>query len=358
MRAISLPPVRYDATAQRPAWGDLPVPVRDAIEERLGGPVVAVAPAGAGFTRGFAAVVTVGAGSAASAGNAASAGSATGACSVAGTGTGAGGRAFVKATDIDYLVDEYRREAMVGTALPAGVPMARPRWAAAVGDWYLLCLDAIDGHVPALPWRPEELHMVLSTWAVTAELLSGAGDELDLWDFTDVARAELTAWREIHAHRAPLPAMPRYARAHLGELADLERALLDRTCGYPGLMHGDLRLDNVLVATEGDRAWLCDWNHACRGPAWFDTVTLLVTAYASGFDADALYTRHPTTREAPADALDVTLAAISGFWLSHADRRSDASRSIAGHQRWSGEVALGWLAERRGWPLDPPVRTW
>ena len=322
VRAITLPPVRYDATAERPARAELPAFVREAIEERLGAPVADITPAGAGFTRGFAATV---------------------------------GGVFVKATDIDYLVDAYRREALVAEFLPEGVPAARPRWTIEVRDWYVLALDALDGHVPALPWEPVELHAVLDAWAETARLLTRTPEWV--WDFSDLARAELTGWQEIHAHRAPLPAMPRYARAHLAELAALERALPELAAGYEGLMHTDLRLDNVLVA--GARAWLCDWNHACRGPAWFDTATLLVTAYASGLDTDTLFAGHPTAAGAPGDALDAALAAASGLWLSRADRRSEASRSLGDHRRWSGSVALSWLAERRGWPvLDPPVQTW
>ena len=39
-----------------------------------------------------------------------------------------------------------------------------------------------------------------------------------------------------------------------------------------GLMHGDLRVDNIHVTTE--RVWLIDWANAARGPLVFDAVFL------------------------------------------------------------------------------------
>ena len=58
MRPVSLPPIRYGATAVRPEWSDLPQAARDAIGARLGSPVVTATSAGGGFTQAFAAVLT------------------------------------------------------------------------------------------------------------------------------------------------------------------------------------------------------------------------------------------------------------------------------------------------------------
>jgi len=314
----------YRSTASRPRWSALPAHVRSSIEAALGGPVVRADVAAGGFTRGFAAVLTVADGS----------------------------RAFVKATSIDYLVDAYRRESSVVAALPTGVPAARLRWTASSHGWYVLCLDAISGSMPSLPWSAADLAAALDAWALTAHLLRSGLATLDLPSFGDIARETFTVWRDIHGHQAPLPEMPRFALAHLVELAQLERRLVALAFSSE-IMHGDLRLDNVLVepgpAGTGGRAWLCDWNHVCRGPAWFDTLSLLVTAYASGHDANALFAGHPTASAAPGDAPDAGLAALAGLWLSRAGRASDASASIRQHQRWSGEMALHWLGTRRGW---------
>jgi hypothetical protein len=75
-------------------------------------------------------------------------------------------------------------------------------------------------------------------------------------------------------------------------------------------------------------------------------VTLLVTAYASGLDVDAAL----EPWQPPEDGVDGALAALGGYWLTRAaSGPSSASPHSRQHQRFSGEQALAWLAERRGW---------
>jgi len=320
MRPVSLPEVAYGATAVRPDWGDLPAALRDAISLRLGAPVVAAATAGGGFTRAFAAVLT----------------------------TAAGERAFVKAAPLtEPIADWYAREAAVTAALPAVVPAARPRWTLAAEGHFVLCLEAIPGHVPALPWAPSHLSAALTAWRTSAVALGRPGAELlalGLPRLGDIVRDELSWWSEIAAGRAPLPPAPAWVPGRLGELAALERGLPELVTG-PGMMHGDLRVDNVLLDGYGG-AWLCDWTWPCLGEPWFDTVTLLVTAYASGLDVDAAL----QPWQAPDVGVDGALAALGGYWLASAARGpSSASPHSRQHQRFSGEQALAWLAERRGW---------
>lgn len=320
MRAVSLPEVAYGATAVRPDWGDLPVALRDAIGLRLGAPVVAAASAGGGFTRAFAAVLT----------------------------TAAGERAFVKAAPLsEPIADWYAREAAVTAALPAAVPAARPRWTLVAEGHFVLCLEAIAGHVPALPWAPGDLSATLTAWRTSAVALRRPGPELlavGLPRLGDIVRDELSCWSEVAAGRAPLPPAPDWVPSRLGELAALERGLPELVTGA-GLLHGDLRVDNVLLDRYG-AAWLCDWTWPCLGQPWFDTVTLLVTAYASGLDVDAAL----EPWQAPAAGVDGALAALGGYWLTSAARGpSSASPHSRQHQRFSGGQSLAWLAERRGW---------
>jgi thiamine kinase-like enzyme len=145
-----------------------------------------------------------------------------------------------------------------------------------------------------------------------------------------------------------MPPAPAVAAARLRELAALEAALP----GYAdttAVIHCDLRVDNVIIDGSG-AAWLVDWNWPCHGPAWWDTAGLLITAYASGLDADALFAAHPTTADAPTDALDCALATLAGYLLSRAAAApTDASWHARDHQRWSGTQALAWLAARRDW---------
>jgi aminoglycoside phosphotransferase (APT) family kinase protein len=321
MRPISLPQIPYGATAVRNDWSDLPPAVRDAIGARLGAPVTAVTSAGGGFTRAFAAI----------------------------TETAAGERAFVKAAALtDPTADWYAREAAITAALPDEVPAARPRWTFAEAGYFVLGLDVIDGAVPALPWTPNALDAALSAWATSASALAKPPAALvtaGLPSLSDLLRSELSCWSPIAAGHVPMPAAaPEWAAALIDELAALERDAPPLVAGE-GMLHGDLRVDNVLIDRTG-AAWLCDWTWPCLGAAWFDTVTLLVTAYASGLDPDALL----EPWHAPAAGVDGALAALSGYWLVRASGEpSSASPHSRQHQRFSGEQALAWLAARRGW---------
>jgi aminoglycoside phosphotransferase (APT) family kinase protein len=142
----------------------------------------------------------------------------------------------------------------------------------------------------------------------------------------------------------PHPAADTVAPARLRELVALERALPE-LAGGTAMMHGDLRIDNVMIDRAG-AAWLCDWAWPCLGAPWFDTVTLLVSAFASGLDADARLAGW----DAPDEGVDGALAALAGYWLVRADGGpSSASPHSRQHQRFSGRQALAWLADRRGW---------
>jgi hypothetical protein len=325
MCAASLPPVPFDATAERPDWLDLPAGVRAAIERRIG-TVTRARTARGGFTRGFTAVLE----------------------------TAAGERSFVKAASFaeqPHLTDWYAREAQVIDLLPPRLPVARVRWTMAAAGYVVLCLDAIDGTMPRMPWIAAELEATLTAYAAVATALREPPSDLvalGLPRLADLAREDLSCWQPIAAGRQPLPPVPAGTADRLPELAALE----SRLPGYAeteALIHCDLRLDNVLIDRSG-RAWLCDWNWLCHGPAWFDLASLLLTAYASGHDADAIFTGHPAASGAPPDALDSALAALAGYFITRAaDEPGTATPHVRGHQRWSGEVALAWLADRRGW---------
>lgn len=320
MRPVSLPQVAYGATAVRPNWSDLPQPLRRVIERRLGAPVISAVSAGGGFTRSFAALVE----------------------------TAAGDRAFLKAAPFgDPNADFYAREASVTAALPPEVAAPRPLWTMAEAGSFVLCLEAVEGHVPAMPWDPGELSNALEAWRVAASALRTPPPGIELPALGDIVRHELSWWSQIHAGRVSMPPAPRWAAGRVPELAALEQGL-PALVTAPGMLHGDLRIDNIIIDGYG-RARLCDWTWPCAGPAWFDTVTLLVTAYASGLDTDRLL----ESWDAPDAGGDGALAAMSGYWLSRAaGGPSSASPHSRQHQLFSGVQALSWLASRRGWSID------
>jgi len=327
MRATSQPPIPYARTAQRPQWAELPAVLREAISARLGAPVTAAHTVGGGFTPGFVGVVE----------------------------TATGERSFIKSAlrpDQDVIADFYATEATVSARLPAALPAARLRWTLNTPSYVVLCFDAIDGQMPEPPWQPAALDTALDTWARAAAVLAAPPPELvalRLPRLIDHVPVILQQWTAVAHGTAPSAAMPDWALAQLPALTALE-AKASRYLDADTLTHLDLRADNVIIDSTG-RGWICDWNWLCHGPAWFDTVGMLVGAYAGGHDTDRLFAEHPTSQGAPSDALDVALAAFAGYWLEHACRPGHpGSPHIRPHQRWHGEQALAWLATRQGWP--------
>ncbi|WP_051797862.1 phosphotransferase [Catenuloplanes japonicus] len=326
MGVISLPEVPYGATAVRPAWADLPAELRAAIAARLGSPVTWATSAGGGFTRGFAGVVD----------------------------TASGERFFLKAAALAHerhLADWQYREVAITGALPPAVPAARPRWSLTAAGYYVTCLDAVDGTVPQLPWSPTHLRAALDAWATAADALADPPAELLAMDLPPLSRLlerELSSWTDVVAGLEPKPSSS-IALRHLPELAASEQ-LTPGFCEGSNVIHGDLRVDNIMIDSSTGAAWICDWTWCARGAAFFDTASLLVSAHASGLDASSLFFEHPTGRNVPPEALDAVLASLSGYWLARAaSGPSSASPYIRGHQRWSGNMALHWLATRRGW---------
>ena len=324
-----MPP--YPAAAGRPAWSALPAGLRGAVAERLGGPVVAVRSAAGGFTRGFAGVLH----------------------------TADGSAAFVKAAaaaEHPHLVDWYAREAAILDRLPVGLPVPRRRFTLHASGWYALGVDAIAGRSPA---SRDELTAAATAYAdVAAALAAPPAALLALRPphLADLARDDLLRWGDVAAGREPLPALPAGVRDRLPELVALESRLPAYAAAASGLVHGDLRPDNVLIDAAG-RAWFLDWTWLCHGPAWFDLVTLLL-GYADDPDPGspdgdlaALLTGHPAVAGTPPDAVDVTLAALAGYFLTTAAEPTPptASPELPAHQRRNGERALAWLARRRNW---------
>src|SRR3954452_24178689 len=127
-----LPSVPHGRTAVRLGWRFLPPEVRALVEARLGAPVSAAVSQDAGFTPGFASVLT----------------------------TATGDRAFVKAASkaaqpeiAASYAEEARKLALLGDAIPA----PRLDWVDDDEGWVVLGLEAVDARQPRRPWRSDDL---------------------------------------------------------------------------------------------------------------------------------------------------------------------------------------------------------
>jgi hypothetical protein len=286
--------------------------LRSLIAQRLGSPVVSAESAGAGFTPGFASVLTCEDGS----------------------------RHFVKAASKKaqrVFADCYREEARKLRALPSGLPVPRLLWSHEDDLWVVHELEYVEGANPARPWRRSDLDACLDSLEVLADKLTPPPLRLDT--FADDFAACLSGWDHM---RRVAPELP-----HLEEAAALAARFEEATAGDT-LVHTDGRDDNFLVA--GDRAMLCDWNWPVVGARWIDTVVLLIAAHGDGLDADAILAERRLTRDVDPEHVDAFLALITGYFF---ERRDDpvpsSSPYLRLHQDWYAEATWSWLGKRRWW---------
>jgi aminoglycoside phosphotransferase (APT) family kinase protein len=305
--------IPHGRTARRLEWAHLPPQVRSVVEERCGSPVVSAVSQGAGFTPGFASVLTCADGT----------------------------RHFVKAASAvaqRMFADSYREEARKLRALPPTAPAPRLLWSLD-GDWVVLGLEYVESRAPARPWRMPELDACLDALEVVARELTPAPADLRLTTFA----TELGAWPAYWDHVRTTRDLP-----HADEAAELATTFAEVVAGDT-LVHTDVRDDNVLLTPDG-RALFCDWNWPVVGAPWLDSLVMLVGPRGDGLDVDTVIASRPLLREVPADHLDRVLAVICGYFLRSADEPvPPTSPHIRDAQRWQGEAVWDWLCERRGW---------
>lgn len=126
----------------------------------------------------------------------------------------------------------------------------------------------------------------------------------------------------------------RYATRLAPEVLDLGAGIVDRLDAYLSrqtsartIVHGDLRIDNILFAPDGERCWLVDWQTLGRGSGATDLAYLVGTSIADPFEraaADrpafdhwiaALRTRG-IAPDAAALWTDYRVGALSGYFMA------------------------------------------
>lgn len=325
--APSTPTVDYRHTSLRPAWDTIPARIRSAIGEAVGAPIAnAAPPVSTGFTGAYAGQVTL-----------------------------ATGRVvFVKASgpDSDHVLGALAQEARVLARLPDGIPAPSLVAHGDAGGWRFLVLDVVEGHLPGMPWTPDDLTSVHEACVAVARHGTPAPVGLTEETFAagiagDARIAETASLVESGEFVAP-PGLPAWFDRRGGEIARLSRAAEQLPGG--SLVHSDLRPDNLLVGPSG-RATLLDWNWVCTGPAWLDFVGLLPIARWQGLDVDAWVSRSPLVSRADPDAIDALLASIAVYMLSSLDvpPPPGCTPEMRRHQRLMAQAFLEWLGHRRGW---------
>ncbi len=283
--AVTLP---HAFSGQRLDWRDLPRHIRRRIDELSGAQVSAEITATEGFSPGFVAVLEL-----------------------------ADGRdVFVKAISREIspvALHEARLEIATAAALPEEVPAPRLQWSDDDGEWVLLGFDAVHGRSPEIPWRRSDLELVIGAVDVLSRARPRPGHPLPRT--IDLLADEFTGWCRLssasHEVRAEFAAsggpLADWALGHLDTLVGWEKGAPD-TCVGDGIVHGDLRADNVLIDADG-KVWLIDWLHASVGAGWLDLAYLLpAVAAQGGGDPAAIFAEH-----APGVSSDDLRAALAGL---------------------------------------------
>ncbi|RLV49606.1 hypothetical protein D9V37_06695 [Nocardioides mangrovicus] len=303
-------PVPHGRTARRLTWEFLPPKLRGEIQRRLGSRVVSGESRDAGFTPGFASVLT-----------------------------GEDGRqVFVKAASKvaqAYAADSYRDEARKLTALPASVPAPELLWVHEDDLWIAVGMRVVAGRPPTRPWVREELDRALEVAEQIAEATAPV-PAMGLEPITAVIGGFDRFW-----FRAA-------DRPHRDEAAELAAAYVELP--MDAFCHTDLRDDNILLTAEPAGDVAVDWNWPTLATPWQDSVDLLVSAWGDGLDADAVLAQRRLTRDVDPEHIDMWLAALCGYMVESSRKKAPSnSPYLRVHGRWYAAALWGWLGERRGW---------
>ncbi|MEU8192759.1 aminoglycoside phosphotransferase family protein [Microbispora amethystogenes] len=311
------------AEGVRIPWSAVPEELRLAVERHLGDRVAEAVTQPGGFSPGVAARLRL----------------------------AGGGRAFVKAVGPEPNPDSpafHRAEARVAAALPAGVPAPRLLASFDRDGWVVLLFEDVEGRLPAQPWDPDELALVLGALARMAEALTPAPIRVPA--AAERFGDEFRGWRRLAADGADLTdALDPWAVRHLPRLAELEEHW-GRAAEGACLAHADMRADNLLLTGDG-RVLVVDWPHACLAAPWFDLVGMLPSVTMQGGPQPAqVFDGHPVARNADSGAVTAVLAAITGYFLQRGLLPPPPGLpTLRAFQLAQGRVALTWLRQRTGW---------
>jgi aminoglycoside phosphotransferase (APT) family kinase protein len=307
------------AQGTRITWEALPLHVRQAVEDRLGSHVIEAETQQGGFSPGLAARLRA----------------------------ANGKRIFLKASspDLNPLTPQvHRKEARVAAALPADAPVSRLLWRYDEGEagWVALAFADVDGQLPALPWKQEELERVVAAIAEMHDALTPC--PLDLPSAGERIAGTLSGWSKLRGDETGLDP---WSRRHLQTLTALEREAPAAAVGDT-MIHMDLRADNILLTD--DRVVIVDWPGAAVGAAWIDILGMAPSVVLEGGpDPTEFFATYPAARVADPQSVNAVLSAFAGFFTCNALQPPPPGLpTLRAFQAAQGEIARRWLAVRAG----------
>ena len=196
--------IPHGRTARRLEWEHLPPMLRAEVARRCGSPVVAAESQRAGFTPGFASVLTCADGS----------------------------RHFVKAASVKaqrVFALSYREEARKLAACPEPRPAPRLQWVHDADDWVVLGIEHVPARAPYRPWSEADLDATLDALEAVR---AGAGPRARRhWPWTRSPRSSRRSWstgRPCAPRRADVPGFAEHLEEAAALAARVRRGLRGR----------------------------------------------------------------------------------------------------------------------------------
>jgi hypothetical protein len=291
--------------------------VKRAIEERIGARVVEAVTQPGGFSPGLAARVR----------------------------TTDGRRCFVKAVSELANPDTpgmHRREAEVVAALPHEAAVPRLLWTYDADGWVALAFEDIEGHLPAQPWRSDELRLVLDGLHRLHDVLTPA--PIESTTAGDAFSTHLKGWSELKATQAPLDA---WAARNLDRLVDLEDRAPAAAEGDT-LLNFDVRADNILIA--GGEVFFVDWPWARIGAPFVEWIGFAPSVQMQGGPKPEDLLRMVAMGAIDDVAVNAVVASLTGYFLAYSRRPPPPGiPTVRAFQAAQGRIALAWLRDRTAW---------
>jgi aminoglycoside phosphotransferase (APT) family kinase protein len=317
---LELPP----GAGLRFEWQTLPERVQLAVEDWLGDRVAVATTQKSGFSPGVAARLE----------------------------TAAGRRLFLKAVSATPNADaplSHRQEARVVSAIPTTAPVPPLLWTFDEGGdgWVVLVFEDVEGWLPTLPWRPDELSRVLDAMAALAASLTPAPPALSSLGGLDSWYVTRRRWWPL-LRDAPPTRLDDWSRRHAARLAELEAAAVEAGSGTT-LGHLDIRADNLLLTP--DRVYVVDWAAARVCAPWVDALFFAPSvAMQGGPPPEDLLQHYAPVQTANPAAITAVVAAITGFFTYQALQPAPPGLpTLRAFQDAQGIAARQWLSERTGW---------
>jgi aminoglycoside phosphotransferase (APT) family kinase protein len=259
--------------------------------------------------------------------------------------TSQGRKAFVKSSS--SLISEpsanaNRREIKYTAALQGNPRVPKLLHSFEKNEWVLLVYEVIEGRHPELPWKSDELDLVLSELSkLIASLTPCPHPNL----FTPLAESDtenFNGWSLFSQERSTLRKLQDpWIEANLESLVSLEERWPDASRG-DALLHTDLRADQILITK--DRAVFLDWPHAKIGAAWIDFLFMFPSiVLQKGPGMDTLIERSPLA-SVPEAKLFPMAVALAGFFLWNSLQPPfPRLPTLREFQRTQGDVVIRWL---------------